>query len=170
MHAEVLEADDRAVLDLLRKRLVLPGGVEALLERREKLDGDAARPIWRLELVKRGAEVTGDMVDDATASTDKMSMRPVVNLVFSEQGGRRFADLSERLIGKKLAIVVDGQVMSAPVVESRIAGGRAMITLGGTKPPEQQIKEAQDLAAALRGGALPAPMSLASERRIAPSK
>lgn len=168
LHAVALEASDRAALDRLKKTLALPGGVEALIERHESFDGEREAVAWRLELVRSEAEVTGDMVDEAEVATDKFSRRPQVALKFSDEGGRRFAELSTRLIGKKLAIVLDGEVLSVPVIETRIAGGRAVITMGTRESPEHELHQVEDLAAALRGGGLPAPMALESERQIAP--
>ena len=68
-----------------------------------------------------------------------------------------------------MAIILDNKVNSAPVLQSRIGGGRARITLGGFKDPMKLQQEAKDLVAVLRAGALPAPLRKTFETQVGPT-
>ncbi|HWP08562.1 MAG TPA: protein translocase subunit SecD [Polyangiaceae bacterium] len=126
---------------------------------------------WRTYLLKTRAEVTGDMVRDASAQPDQSqgSMGGWhVQLMFTEQGGRIFERITGDNIKRRFAIILDGKTASAPVIQSRIAGGNAQITLG-SNDPEAQLRDAKKLELVLRSGALPAPISPSNEQRIGPS-
>ena len=88
---------------------------------------------------------------------------PYVALEFNARGAKQFDELTGRNVGKRLAIILDNTVYSAPVIRERISGGRASIT------GNFDIKEARDLAIVLRAGALPAPVHVAEERTVGPS-
>ena len=75
-----------------------------------------------------------------------------------------YKELTARSIGRKLAISLDGRVRTAPVIETRIPGGRARISLGSWADPETLKDEARDLVAVLRAGALPAPIHVVERR------
>jgi len=126
---------------------------------------------WRTYLLKTRAEVTGDMVRDASASPDQGQGSLGgwhVQLMFTEQGGRVFERITGDNIKRRFAIILDGKTESAPVIQSRIAGGHAQITLG-SNDPEAQLRDARKLELVLRSGALPAPISPSNEQRIGPS-
>ncbi|MGH7294527.1 MAG: SecDF P1 head subdomain-containing protein, partial [Polyangiaceae bacterium] len=117
-------------------------------------EGDEPRT-WRVVGV-RSLVLTGDVVvgtadvTDAYARVDEQGMNaPYVAVTLSDAGGRRFADVTEQWVNRRLAILVDGHVDSAPVVKSRIAGGRLSITMGAGDP-DQQLADARRLAASLR--------------------
>ncbi|MDZ4164121.1 MAG: protein translocase subunit SecD, partial [Smithellaceae bacterium] len=86
-----------------------------------------------------------------------------ISLKFNAQGAKDFERITGENIRKRLAIVLDGNVHSAPVIEDRIGGGRAVITGSFTDT------EASDLAIVLRAGSLPAPVNILEERTIGPS-
>jgi preprotein translocase subunit SecD len=126
---------------------------------------------WRTYLLKTRAEVTGDQVRDATAQPDQSQGSLGgwhVSLNFTEQGGRIFERITGDNIKRRFAIILDGKTESAPVIQSRIAGGNAQITLG-SNDPEAQLRDAKKLELVLRSGALPAPISPSNEQRIGPS-
>jgi preprotein translocase subunit SecD len=126
---------------------------------------------WRTYLLKTRAEVTGDMVRDATAQPDQSQGSLGgwhVQLMFTEQGGRIFERITGDNIKRRFAIILDGKTASAPVIQTRIAGGNAQITLG-SNDPEAQLRDAKKLELVLRSGALPAPISPSNEQRIGPS-
>jgi preprotein translocase subunit SecD len=87
-----------------------------------------------------------------------------VNLTFDAQGAREFEQLTAANVGKRMAIVLDETVISAPRINERIPGGRARITIG--RIGEEGIKEAQNLALVLKAGALPAPVALGEIRHV----
>ncbi len=122
-----------------------------------------ARTYAILYVLEDGAFLTGDMLEDATAMRDQQFNQAVVQFELSRVGGRRFADLTGRSIGERIAIVLDREVVSAPVVQARI-GARGQIELGGSS-----MEEATDLALVLRAGALPAALQIMEERTVGAS-
>ena len=126
---------------------------------------------WRTYYLFSKAEITGDMVRDATAEPDdsgkglggwhvSMEMTPI--------GGDRFEEISGKSIKRRFAIILDNKVESAPVIQSKISGGRAQITMGAGNP-DQQAANARKLSLVLKSGALPAPISPSNEQRIGAS-
>ncbi len=115
----------------------------------------------RAYLVKESAEITGDRLADARVGFDQQQ-RPIVNFTFDPEGGRIFGDLTQANRGNQLAIILDGKVYSAPVIQSRITT-RGQIT--GRFTPQ----EASDLAVVLRAGALSVPVVIEEERTVGPA-
>jgi preprotein translocase subunit SecD len=107
--------------------------------------------------------MTGEYITNAQVSIDKQYNTAYVALEFDPQGGRLFERITEANVKKRLAIVLDGVVYSAPVIQEKISGGRASITGSFT------MEEARDLAIVLRAGALPAPVTVLEERTVGPS-
>ena len=91
-----------------------------------------------------------------------------VSLTLSSEGAKKFAEATGNLIGKPIAIFLDEEFISAPIVQSRIDGGNASITLGGTKSDEQRL-EAQNLAGLIRSGALPFKLEAKQINNISPT-
>ncbi len=117
-------------------------------------------------LLKSKVELAGDMLADAQVQVD--GNKPFVSLTFNEAGGEVFSELTGNNIGKRLAIVLDGRVSSAPVIQSKIPQGRAQITLGRSGYQEL-LREAEDLTLVLREGALPATLVERTKTVIGPS-
>ncbi len=114
-------------------------------------------------LLKKRTELSGTEVADARVSIDSRFNEYAVTLKFNSKGARKFDKLTAAHVGERFAIILEGVVMSAPVIRERISGGTAQIT--GSFTP----KEAHDLAIVLRAGALPAPVKVVEERSIGPS-
>jgi preprotein translocase subunit SecD len=114
-------------------------------------------------LLKKRAVITGEYLTDARVQIDTRYSEPYVSLTFDSRGARLFEQITGANIKKRLAIVLDDMVNSAPVIQDRIAGGRAQITGRFT------MEEARDLAIVLRAGALPAPVKIIEERTVGPS-
>ncbi len=114
-------------------------------------------------LLKKRAVLTGEYLTDARVQIDSQYNEPYVSLSFDSRGGRLFEQITGANIKKRLAIVLDNIVNSAPVIQDRIPGGRAQITGRFT------MQEARDLAIVLRAGALPAPVKIIEERTVGPS-
>ncbi|HUQ03918.1 MAG TPA: hypothetical protein VM261_15580 [Kofleriaceae bacterium] len=123
---------------------------------------------WRTYLVEKASIVGGADVAKAEATYDAQTLRPIVQVDLSDAGRVRFSDATEAAIGGKLAIVLDGRVVSAPVVQSRIPGGRIQITLGEGDPKELE-KEAHDLVSVLRAGGMP-PLVMIERRDVGPAR
>ena len=114
-------------------------------------------------LVEKAAALTGDTLVNATVNFDQSQFNePVVALRFNSKGADEFAAITANNVGKRLAIVLDGKVQSAPRINEPIPSGEAVIT--GRFTPQ----EASDLAIVLRVGALPAPIYVEEERTIGP--
>jgi preprotein translocase subunit SecD len=114
-------------------------------------------------LLKRRTLMTGEYVTDARVQIDSQYGEPYVSLSFDARGARLFERITEAHVGRKLAIILDNNVYSAPVIQEKISGGRAQITGRFT------MEEARDLAIVLRAGALPAPVKILEERTVGPS-
>lgn len=139
--------------------LTSPSGTEILL-------GSTTRnehTIWRTYIVRDRPELTGDLLRDARVRIDTRYNTPYIAIKFSSKGARIFEDVTGGNVGRRLAIVLDGKVYSAPVIRERIIGGNAIIEGDFT------IQEARDLAVILRAGALPAPVRIEEERTVGPS-
>lgn len=114
-------------------------------------------------LLKRRTLLTGEFLKKAQVSMDPTTNEPYVAIEFNERGARIFDKITSENVGKRLAIILDGTVYSAPVIKERISGGRASIT------GNFDLREAQDLAIVLRAGALPAPVKILEKRTVGPS-
>ncbi len=132
---------------------------------------------WGADLAARGVQnyrylyvlteepfLTGDQLEDAAAERDPQFNQSIVRFELSRAGGREFSRFSGANVGNFLAIVLDGDVMSAPVIRDRI-GARGQIEMGQGTP----IEEARDLALVLRAGALPVRINIIEERTVGPS-
>jgi preprotein translocase subunit SecD len=138
----------------------VPEGSNILFEHPEVGEGQLAYSIPYL--VKKAASLTGDVLQDAGVSYGDFT-DPFVSVTFDSKGAKEFDRLTEANVGKRMAIVLDGTVYSAPVINERIPSGRAQIT--GSFSTE----EANDLAIVLRAGALPAPMKTLQDLTVGPS-
>lgn len=106
--------------------------------------------------------LSGSDVAKATVGWDQFRT-PMVSLSFDEQGARVFAEVTAANVERELAIMLDGEVKSAPVIKEAITGGRAQITLGAGGSQEDLLRQAQSLVEALRSGAYPGRLTLLSE-------
>ncbi|HKY40820.1 MAG TPA: protein translocase subunit SecD [Polyangiaceae bacterium] len=127
---------------------------------------------YRTFYLKARAEVTGDQVRDAAAQSDQGTGQGLggwhVALTFTDAGGKAFGKITTANVKRRFAIILDGRIESAPVIQTAITGGHAQITMG-SGDPEVQLRDARKLELVLRSGALPAPISPSNEQRIGPS-
>jgi len=138
-----------------------PPGTEILYQRRVNKETKEERKVPFL--VQKKAAITGRDVSTARVSIDQNTSEPYVSVDFNAAGARAFSEVTEANVGKRLAIVLDGNIHSAPQIRERIPSGRAQITGGFS------TDEATDLAIVLRAGALPAPVQVLEERTVGPS-
>lgn len=117
----------------------------------------------QLYVLEEEAFLTGEQLVDATATRDQQFNQPLVSFQLNRRGGRDFRNVTRANVGNNIAIVLDGDVVSAPVVRDEI-GARGQIELTGSS-----FDEARDLAIVLRAGALPASLRVMEERRVGPS-
>lgn len=147
---------------------VLPEDRVVFFER-EELAGQKTR--YTTYVVEAATEIGGDDVFDAfvTENTDGLSRTPEVSMKFTGPGGKRFGDVTGANVGRRLAIVLDDEVISAPNIQTKIPNGQARITLGSRGGYEELYKEASQLALILKSGALPATIEVLEERQVGAS-
>jgi preprotein translocase subunit SecD len=138
----------------------LPEGSQILFER--AFERDTGREYRIPYLVKKRVMLTGDVLSDARVAIGQFN-DPYVSITFDGKGGREFERITSENVKKRMAIVLDNTIYSAPVIQERISGGRAQIT--GTF----STQEANDLAIVLRAGALPAPLKIIQDLTVGPS-
>ncbi len=113
-------------------------------------------------VIKKRVEVDGDSLVDAQPGFDQQTNEPVVTFRFDTKGARRFGEISSRNVGRRFAIVLDNQVISAPVIRQAILGGTGQISGNFT------VDSANDLSILMRAGALPADLTIVEERTVGP--
>ena len=113
-------------------------------------------------VLKKQVLVNGGDLSDAQTAFDQRSSEPVVSFKFNSTGARKFAQATTENVGQRFAIVLDNQVISAPVIREPIIGGQGQISGSFT------VQSANDLAILLRAGALPAPLTVIEERTVGP--
>ncbi len=126
---------------------------------------------WRTYYLFSRADITGDLITDASVSQQQNSGgfgQYEVSVTFSPAGADRFEEVTGANVQRRFAIILDDVIDSAPVIRTKIGGGRASITVGAGDP-ENQLRKAHQLELVLRSGALPAPIVPSNEQRIGPS-
>ena len=106
--------------------------------------------------------LTGTDLKDAKEQTDQKNQH-LVSLDFSDEGGKKFAELTTKNVGRRIAILLDGEVLTAPNVKEPITGGKAVIT------GQRSLEEAHNLAILLRSGALPVKVNIIETRTVGPT-
>lgn len=139
----------------------IPPGSEILYE--IKTDPNTNRTQKVPYLVKKRTLLSGDYLTEARVQIDNQYNEPHVSIKFNKKGGRLFERITAENVKKRLAIVLDDRIYSAPVIQEKISGGEARITGRFTH------EEAHDLAIILRAGALPAPVEIIEERTVGPT-
>jgi preprotein translocase subunit SecD len=145
-----------------RVRSALPRGIS--LHWGDDLIVVGAVAYRQLYILEEDNFVTGEYLNDAQATRDPQLNEPIVNFEFSRAGGRQFGRVTGANVGNSIAIILDGRVMSAPTVQSRITT-RGQIEMGAGTP----MAEAADLALVLRAGSLPVPLEIIEQRAVGPS-
>ncbi len=160
-----VEYEDSVQAMINQAQTIIPPDLEFLFGPTEKYEG---RDVKRLYLLKKEPELTGEAIRDAkhqpyTGGELQYTSSWIIELEFKREAARKFASITGKNINKRLAIVLDDIVQSAPYIKERIPQGRAVITGQFT------ADEARDLAIVLRAGALPAPLRVIEERSVGPS-
>jgi len=139
----------------------IPEDNEILFEKRVNRETGAVTkmPI----LLKKQAALTGDLLSDARVDIDTRFNEPYVSISFNTAGAKIFDEVTGANVKKRLAIILDNVVYSAPVIQERISGGHAQIT------GRFSLEDAKDLSIVLRSGALPAPLKMLQNVTVGPS-
>ncbi|MFO7736449.1 MAG: protein translocase subunit SecD [bacterium] len=143
-----------------------PEGTAFHLERTEMMNGEVE---YRTFLLEDRSYLTGDMLTDARVNIDQQKNKPYVSIKFDRNGARIFEEITGKFTKRRMAIVLDDFVKSAPVIQDKIAGGNAMITLSSMQDFNTLLSDAKDLALVLRAGSLPAPVTFEENRTVGPS-
>ncbi|MBN2231962.1 MAG: protein translocase subunit SecD [Deltaproteobacteria bacterium] len=140
----------------------LPEGSEILYQ--QEFDPETRKVVRKVPyVVEDRTLMTGDYIADAKVRFNSQFGDPYVAIDFNSQGAKLFDRLTAQHVKRRLAIILDNNVYSAPVIQERIAGGKAQVSGRFT------AKEARDLAIVLRAGALPAPIRILEKRAVGPS-
>lgn len=156
--ARVMKDKEADVLQQFNGKL--PEEDQILFER--EVDKDTGVEFRMPYVVKKRVMLTGDVLSDARVSIGQFN-DPYVSITFDSKGGQEFERITGENVKKRMAVVLDNTIYSAPVIQERISGGRAQIT--GTFTTQ----EANDLAIVLRAGALPAPLKIVQDLTVGPS-
>ncbi|MDH5491556.1 MAG: protein translocase subunit SecD [Myxococcales bacterium] len=153
--------------------LAVPEDRQLLLGRLASSDdlgeGEQGEETWRTYFVHATTDVTGRNIEDAFVSYDQNAgNRPVVSFQMKAEGGQLMRNLTGANLKRRMGVVLDDRVESAPTIQSEI-GERGQITLGSYSNPQTILQEAQDLVIVLKAGALDAPLSPANEQMIGPT-
>lgn len=119
-------------------------------------------------VVEAETKLTGEALQDATVRIDQQNNQPYVGLTFKSAGAKIFEKVTGDNVNRRMAVILDGNVYSAPNIQQRIGGGNAQITLG-QGDYNALLKEARDLSLVLRAGALPVELEFQEQRIVGPS-
>ncbi|NTU45422.1 MAG: protein translocase subunit SecD [Chlorobiaceae bacterium] len=164
-NAYTSEQSKEFVLSLLKRsdiQALLPLDTELLLAAKPDV-GPSGEKLYSVYLVKKSPELTGGVITEAKATFGSEGVQPEVTMSMNSEGTSKWARITGANIGKRIAIVLDGAVYSAPVVQSKIPGGNSVIN------GIESLEEAKDLEIVLKAGALPAPVRIIEERTVGPS-
>ncbi len=142
---------------------LIPDNVKFLFSAKPITKTKDGEEIYKLYLVNKKPELTGGVITDAQANIDPQTTAPIVTMQMNAEGAREWARITGSNINKRIAIVLDGVVYSAPVVKGKITGGRSQIE------GMADLDEAKLLEIVLKAGALPAPIEIIEERTVGPS-
>lgn len=150
----------------------LPEGHTLNLGRLDQVEDDklnkSGEQAWRTYYLFSIVEVTGQGIEDSFVANDPQTQKPYVAVTFNDDGAEKFRHLTGRNIKRRMAIVLDDRVESAPVIQTEI-GKHCQITLGGYRGYNEILNEAKDLVVVLKAGALPVPIRPANEQIIGPT-
>jgi SecD/SecF fusion protein len=159
-------ADERNKLEMILNRpdvqKVIPNNVEFKFSAKTEKDANG-KEYYRLFLVNKDPELTGGVITDANANIDPNTSTPIVTMTMNSEGATEWARITGANVGKRIAIMLDGAIFSAPVVKGKIPGGRSQIE------GMADLNEAKLLEIVLKAGALPAPVDIIEERTVGPS-
>ncbi len=127
------------------------------------VDQKTGRVTKKVYLMRKQTLMTGDLLTEARVNIDQLYNEPYVSISFDSAGAKLFEQITEENIKKRLAIILDNNVYSAPVIQDKIAGGNAQIT------GSFSMDEARDLAIVLRSGSLKAPLKMLQNVTVGPS-
>ncbi len=156
--SSIQPGDEESILRQFQDKV--PADDEVLFER--KVNRETGVVSIAPLLLKKQAALTGSLLSEAKVSLDNLA-QPYVSISFNAEGAKLFDEVTAANVKKRMAIILDNNVYSAPVIQERISGGNAQIT------GSFSMDEAKDLAIVLRAGALPAPLKMLQNVTVGPS-
>lgn len=153
--------DANQAIELIGETPQLDFRREATTENAPEINVEGGDPV--VQQIFEPTDLSGKHLDSAAVEFDPVTGIPTVSLSFDREGSDLFAQITRENIGKRIAIYLDGVPISAPVVQSEITNGRAVITGGFT------LEEAKQLARRLNAGALPVPIELIGQQTVGPT-
>ncbi|MGM0578970.1 MAG: protein translocase subunit SecD [Myxococcota bacterium] len=164
-----LRAERKSAIIRFVRSLDVPDDHVVGYELVEVADGNiVSERYWRTQYLHGPVELSGKNLARAQVLYDEKGM-PYASLDLDAEGGRIFADLTEKNVGEYMAIMLDETVESAPVINEKIPGGRVKITMGGNRGPQQVLAEARSLATVLNQGAYQAPVYKVHDHEVGAS-
>lgn len=160
--AEESKEKVRRMLDRDDVKRQIPNDMQFVWSAKTRLLGEGKR-FFTLYPVKQVAELTGGVIVNAKATLDPNTNLPIVTMEMNSDGSREWARITGANINKRIAIVLDNSVFSAPVVRNKITGGHSQIE------GMDNLEEARLLEIVLKAGALPAPVDIVEQRSVGPS-
>lgn len=163
--ALVKESDKQklnAFLERPEVKKVIPDNVEFLYDAKPETEYEGVK-YYRLYMLNKTPELTGGVIVDAQSNIDPTTSAPIVTMQMNSEGAREWARITGSNIGKRCAIVLDGVVYSAPVIQNKIPSGNSQIS------GIPNLDEAKLLEIVLKAGALPAPVDIIEQRSVGPS-
>jgi SecD/SecF fusion protein len=161
-----VKEENREKLDAMLNRpevkKVMPDNVEFLYSAKPVITEDGSK-VYTLYMVNKNPELTGGVITDAQSNIDPQTSSPIVNMQMNSEGAREWARITGSNIHKRIAIVLDNGVYSAPVVQNKIPSGNSQIS------GMPNLEEAKLIEIVLKAGALPAPVNIIEERTVGPS-
>jgi SecD/SecF fusion protein len=161
-----VKSEDKSRLELILNRpdvqKVIPNNVEFRFKARPDIDAEG-NEFYVMFLVNKEPELTGGVITDANANIDPNTSSPIVTMTMNSEGATEWARVTGANVNKRIAIMLDGAIFSAPVVKGKIPGGRSQIE------GMADLNEAKLLEIVLKAGALPAPVDIIEERTVGPS-
>ena len=164
--AYVAEDDRPRVNRILNRddvKFLIPNDVQFLWSNKPELTGQDGRRYYELYIMKATPELTGGVIVDAQAVIGSDYNEPQVTMAMNSEGAREWARITGANVNKRIAIIMDNSVFSAPRVQQKITGGHSQIT------GMESIEEAKLLEIVLKAGALPAPVDIIEQRNVGPS-
>ncbi len=164
-----LEAERKSALAAFISTLDIPEDRTVGFQEIEERDGAVvARSYYRTVYLHARIELSGETLARAMVLFEQTG-EPYVSLEFNAAGARRFAAVTRQNVGERLAIMLDDEVNSAPVIQEEIPGGRARISMGGGRPPQELMTDARALVTVLNQGAYRAPVHRVHDYEVGPS-
>lgn len=166
--ADAFVKDDNRVkiIQILERpdiQAIVPNDCQFLFSAKPDIVDKDNTAYYRMYCVKKSPELTGGVITEARANLDPTSSTPIVTMAMNNEGSRDWARITGSNLNKRIAVILDNAIFSAPVVRSKITGGNSQIE------GMANLEEARLLEIVLKAGALPAPVDIMEERTVGPS-